>query len=318
MMKTRRQFLAAGAVAAAGVALSGCLSSGVIASPRSFKTGTPRRGLVLWFSQTGHTERMGKIIADAWARRGVAVDYGDIRDFDITALSHYDCVAAGSPVFYYEAPGYVRSRLKQLPALDGAAAVAFTTYGGAGHNQHNAACSLLEILVEKGGVPAGLETFGNMSTFAPTWSALGNEARILRYRHLPDRTTFEQARLCADGVLQRMAGGDPLAISRRRGPADLAAGSFSIGLTKLMITGHEIRRDTCIRCFLCVDACPVDVIDIDAGTVNHSGCVACMACINNCPVRAFDMRFVGRPVYGFSEFLTRHGIRIEEPALQRI
>ncbi len=316
-MKTRRQVLVGGAVMAAGLTVYGCGYPKMIASPHSYKTTEPRRAFVFWFSQTGHTERMGKVIADTWRRQGMAVDCGDIRHVDLSRLDSCDVIVVGSPVFYYDVPAYVQEWLGDMPTITGTPVAAYSTYGGTGHNQHNTACTLLEILVKKGGVPAGLDTFGNMSTFAPTWSALGNEARILRYSHLPDEGTFEQAREFAGSITKRVKRDEPLSVKSRFSFGSMVGSSLATGLTKRFIGRHEINSKTCISCGTCVELCPVDVIDLDAFTVDRSGCVACMACINNCPVQAFDMTFLGREVYGFEELLLRKGISIVEPDLLR-
>lgn len=314
-MITRRQVLIGGTAMAAGITMFGCGHSTVIASPYSHKTKEPRRALVAWFSQTGHTERMGKIIADAWRRDGMEVESGDVRHIDPTALPSYDCIVAGGPVFYYDAPDYLRDWLWSIPRIEGLSVAAFSTYGGPGHNQHNTACTLLEILVEKGGVPAGLATFGNMSTFAPTWSALGRDARILTYGHLPDEHTFSRARHFAQEILERVTHGEAISVRRQFSFGSLVGSATATGLTKRLIGTHEIDPNICITCGICVDLCPPNVIDLDAYSIDRPGCVACMACINNCPVQAFHMTFLGRPVYGFNEFLRRQGIRIREPEL---
>lgn len=289
----------------------------MIASNHSYKTKDPRRILVAWFSQTGHTERMGKVIADSFCRRGMEVESGDVRYIALGDLRDLDCIVVGAPVFYYDAPLYIQDWLRGLPEIDGTAVASFATYGGTGHNQHNTACGLLETLVHKGGVPAGLATFGNMSTFAPTWSALGKEDRILRYSHLPDEATFARAREFAASITGRVERGEPLAVRGRFSFGSLLGSRAATALTKRLIGTHEIDSKICISCGICAELCPVDVIDLDAFTVDRPRCVVCMACINNCPVQAFDMTFMGKPVYGFNEFLRRHDIRIREPELRK-
>ena len=87
-----------------------------------------------------------------------------------------------------------------------------------------------------------------------------------------------------------------------------------IGLTKLMITNHRIDKSLCIQCGTCIKKCPVDAINLQAGAVDSKRCIACMGCVNNCPTQAVKMNFIGKPVYGFKEFLKRNHIEIMEPA----
>lgn len=188
----------------------------------------------------------------------------------------------------------------------------FVTFGGAGGNQHNTACELAALLAEKGGVPAGIEKFSNMSTFAPTWS-LGNEGRILKYRHLPDNNTFAAARSFAGTVLANAQAGRGIDVKGNFSLNNMFKGGISIAFTKLVMTGHSIDDKKCIACGRCNEACPVDAIAPGRESVDTGKCIACFGCVNNCPVNAVKIRFAGKDVYGFGEFLKRNNITISEP-----
>ncbi len=311
---TRRNFIISGSLLVAGAALPGCGSLERISSSLLYRTTEPRRALVVWFSQTRHTERIGRVIASAWSRQGIETVAGDVREIDAASISGYDLIAAGSPVFYYDTPGYMRRWLESIPRIEGTPVASFATFGGPGHNQHNTACTILSLLTEKGGVPAGIDVFGNMSAFAPTWSAV-SEARILRYRHLPNGETYGRARSFAELVLKRVAARETFSVRREITSANFIGSGASLWFTKLMVGRHTIDRAKCIGCGTCVSKCPVNAIDLQTFTVDRDACVFCVGCINNCPVQAFDVTFMGKPVYGFNEFLSRNNIVIEEPVL---
>jgi ferredoxin len=164
----------------------------------------------------------------------------------------------------------------------------------------------------RGALPVGLDLFGNMSTFAPTWS-LGNEARILAYRHLPDAGTWASVRRFADGVLDRVRTGNGIAVPRDWNYRELIKGTPSIAGTKLLIGGHAVDAETCVACDACVQGCPVGAVDATTRVVDTSRCVACLGCVNTCPTGAMKMRFLGTAVQGFTEFLRRNAITIAEP-----
>ncbi len=69
-------------------------------------------------------------------------------------------------------------------------------------------------------------------------------------------------------------------------PLGLAAvrGMLSRGFGK-----RTVDAETCTRCGVCVEACPVGAVSLDAegGLPAFSGdCIGCWACFNNCPERA--------------------------------
>jgi flavodoxin len=156
---------------------------------------------VICYSQTGHTERIGRVIGHEWRKAGLEVKMAEYRNLAKTSLSDYDLIMIGSPVYYMDVPVNLEQWLTDIPRIDGVPVSAFVTFGGSGDGQHNTACRLLDLMADKGGIPVGMETFGNMSTFAPTWS-LGNEKRILSYRDLPNDATYSQARRFSAVVLK--------------------------------------------------------------------------------------------------------------------
>ena len=311
----RRTFLLGSAVVAAAAAATPWVMG--VASRRTkedlpIPAMEPRRAAVVWFSQTGHTQRIGRLIARLWQKQGLDVVASDYRRFDRAQMPGFDLVVLGSPVNYFEAPGHFRAWIDSLPPLAGTRVAAYATFGGEGGNPLSAAAGLLDRMADLGALPVDLALFGNMSTFAPTWS-LGNEARILAYRHLPDAETWASVRRFTDGILRRVRTGNGITVPRAWNPRELIKGAPSIAGTKLLISGHTVDEETCPGCDACVQVCPVGAVDASSRVVDTSRCVACLGCVNTCPTGAMKMRFLGKPVYGFSEFLRRNAITIAEP-----
>lgn len=273
---------------------------------------TPKKALVFWYSQTGNTERAGRLIAETLKKNNLAVTASEYREIDPASVAGHDLIIAGSPVYYYDVPANFKHWLHTLPDIKGTPCAAYVTFGGTGGNQHNTACTLLELLAEKGGAPVGMETFGNMSTFAITWSS-GNINRVLKYKHLPDEAAYGKMRNFASSVLSRAISGQSIEIDKEVDFRDLIKNTPSIWSTKLFISRHTIDKEKCIECGTCVKKCPVGAIDLSNHHVDTDRCIACLGCVNNCPSGAVDMAFMGKTVYGYNEFIRRNRIQIPPP-----
>lgn len=300
------------AAGAAGLYFSGILKGNEMKTDNKMKGNKVKRGLVVWYSQTGNTGRIGKLIAAVWRKAGIKVDSGDYRDLVNINPADYDVIAAGSPVYYYEVPENFRKWINGISAVDGTPVASFVTFGGEGGNQHNTAYSILDLFSRKGGVPAGMGLFGAMSAFSPTWSS-GNGERVLKYRDQPDENVYSEVRKYAAEIIQRVKEGSPFNAEDEFSFRDYISGGLSIGATKLLITGHKVNRDKCIGCGTCVRKCPADAIFPEKGQVDTDLCIACFGCVNNCPAEAVEMKFMGKKVSGFNDFLKRNGVVIREP-----
>jgi len=312
-VENRRTFLGKSAAACLALCLpvgSGCAPTTKVSVP--MKTTEPKNARVLWYSQTGNTRRVGQAIAAQLRDGGLTVEASDYRRTDVSALGGSDLIVLGSSVMYADVPVNLRSWLEELPNIEGTAVGSFVTFGGPGDGQRHTAAALSKLAAKRGGVPVGMDMFGAMSTFAPTWS-LGNTKRILAYRDLPSAETYQRARAFARGLLARVETGESVAITDEFSKATIMRALPQVALIKRVITGHGVDRDLCIDCGSCVRSCPASAIDPMAGTLDRGRCVACLGCINNCPAGAVTMSFMGKPVYGWPQFLARNEITILEP-----
>ena len=314
-MENRRSFIKKSSMSlmALSLPITGLASCTPRQNQEPFAPLKPKNALVFWYSQTGNTARTGRVIARELEASGLKVDAGEYRQIDKAILNHYDLIVAGSPVYYYDVPENFQTWLRTIPEITGIPVASYVTFGGEGGNTHNTACTLLELLHSKGGVPVGLHTFGNMSAFALTWS-YGNEERVLKYSHLPDQHSFSAMRQYAVSILSRVETGQPVEIDREADFRELIKTNPSIWFTKLFIGKHEIDKNLCTGCETCLGKCSVEAIDLPNYRVDTDRCIACLGCVNNCPEGAVDMEFMGKKVYGYHEFLDRNHIRVAEPA----
>lgn len=311
-MDNRRTFLKKGSLALLALSTSASLFPSGVRAGTDLAAANPKTAAVIWYSQTGNSERTGRLIAETFHRMGLNVTASDYRDFDRGSIGAYDLIVAGSPVYYYDVPENFKRWLKNLPEITGKPCAAYVTFGGPGGNQHNTVCTLAALLAEKGGVPIGMESFGNMSSFAITWS-YGNQARVLAYKHLPDDTAYDRMRTYARLILARVHQGHGMAIEKDCDLRELIKNSPSIWGTKLFITHHTIDGSKCIQCGTCLKKCPVNAIDLEKNHVDTDACIACLGCVNNCPAGAVHMEFMGKKVYGYHDFLEENHIRIQLP-----
>ncbi len=269
--------------------------------------------LVLWYSQTGHTQRNARLIAHIWQSKGLDVTAKDIRDFDKKTIADFDLILVGSPVFYYDTPEYVQRWLSELPQLDQTPVAAFVTYGGPDGDQYNAACTILEILVQKGGIAVGLQTFMNMAAFPIYWSNNSIARNILDNRDLPNEQTFIAVRSYAESILEQVNLGYAIPFEKRVTFKRLSTLFDPIWWTKRLIDTHKIDPEKCTQCGLCQKKCPANAIFPKTAEINFERCVLCFGCLNNCPEQAVVMEYKGRNLFGFWELLKRKHITIKEP-----
>lgn len=309
---SRRNFLLFSGAVAGTLAAGSHASAYTVAPPGPLARTRPQKALVAWYGQTGHTEGYAGLIGRIWAKNGLAVDTRPLRYGDAPGVDGYDLIAIGTPVHYMDAPKNVREWVASLPPIPGVGVAAFTTYGGKGDGQHNAAVSLLAALAARGGVPLGMASFGNMSAYPPTWS-MGNEARTLKFRHKPDKETYNEVRRFAAAVLAQYGQGRGVTVKSRFGIMDLVKGAPARWMAGLTLGAHTIDASACVHCGACVRTCPAGVIDIETPRIDTARCLLCFGCLNNCPAAAHKWTTFGKPLYSFAELLKRNNVTLLPP-----
>ncbi len=309
-MDTRRDFIKKSAITGAMLCLPVSLAREGCAAYPELKTRNPKKALVLWYSQTGQTRRYARLIGCTLKGKGIAVDVRDMQEFNKSALSGYDLIIVGTPVFYYDTPVNVVGWLETIPSITGTPVAAFVSFGGPEGNQHNASSHILKLLAEKGGVPTGRDAFRNIPSYpTPHW----NSANQLAAQHLPNAATFDQVRRFTSDMQARIARGETIGtryeLTLREGFQVLPLAWF----VKKTIGKHTVDAAKCIGCQTCVKKCPTKAINPSNQTVDRDKCLTCFGCLNNCPADAVVMEYRGERLYGFREYLKRNKITIMEP-----
>jgi len=315
-MDNRRSFLKKSAVIAAVTGfpvLQSCITLNTIEAQVPLKSKKIKNAAVLWYSQSGNTEKCGIVLAKTLNKKGIKVVHGDLRDFDISMIPNVDLIVIGSPVFYYDTPDFVKGFIQSLPDISGIPVAAYVTFGGPEGNQHNAGCSILEGLVEKKGVPVGLESFMSISSYSLTFKENGAETNNMQISVLPDQNTYIKVRGYAEFILSKVKKGSTSAFKRTLTLREFSTYFGPEWWTKLTVDNHHIIEQNCVGCGACVEKCPTDSIDIDSFSVNTDTCVLCFGCINNCQYQAVNMESNNEKLIGFHEYMEKNNLKFVLP-----
>lgn len=191
---------------------------------------------------------------------------------------------------------------------------AYVSFGGPEGNQHNAACSILECLVQRQGVPVAQIAFMNLGTYPLSWAGDKIEKTPWKNSDLPDAKTYQRVREYARYIIEQVKKGKSAEFSKKLTLREISTFLGPIWWTKQSIEKHYILKNKCIGCGTCIEKCPVSAIDLDDYSVDRQACVLCFGCLNNCPSQAVYMENDGIRLIGFQDFLKLKGMKIREPA----
>ena len=316
-MENRRVFLKKSALTATALAawpgFSACFNISRIKAKVPMKSNNISKAAVIWYSQTGNTQKCGKVLAKTFENKGIMVSHGDMRDLAQAKITDADLIVIGAPVFYYDIPDFVKNFIQSLPDLKGISVAAYVTFGGPEGNQHNAACSILEGLVEKNGVPVGLNSFMTSSSYSLSLKMDGKDNETEQYTILPDQKTYKNVREYVEFIKSEVEKGSTSVFKKTLTLREFSTYFGPEWWTKLFVDNHHIIEKKCVGCGTCVEKCPTNSIDLDTFSVNTDTCVLCFGCINNCEYQAVNMEYNNEKVMGFHEFLEKNNLKFELP-----
>ncbi len=316
-MESRRTFLKKSALMGAAAALPIIPASATISTIEANASLAPKKistAAVVWYSQTGNTQKCGKVLARTFEKMGVTVVAGEVRDIDRARISEVDLLVIGAPVFYYDIPNYVKAFIQSLPDLNAIPVAAYVTFGGPEGNQHNAACSILEGLTQKNGVPVGLKAFMTISSYALNFKASDKEISPKPKTILPDQSTYKNVRAYAGYLSAAVEKGHTAVFKKKLTSREFSTYFGPAWWTKLLVDNHHIIEENCAGCGTCVEKCPTDAIDLDTFSVDTDTCVLCCGCINNCAYQAVNMEYRQEKLIGFRAWLEKNNLKFELPA----
>jgi flavodoxin/ferredoxin len=241
--------------------------------------------LIICFSQTGNTRKVADHIRLGITDVTGQCDLVDFRNLNQKLLREYDLVGLGCPVFYYQEPFNIRHSLENLAPQQNRQWFVFCTHGSVMGNTLNL---LIERLREKGALVIGYHDSyadGTLPFYPyPTLTTGHPDAADLAEAAAFGKTVAQRSQRIAEGDLSLIP--KPQAVPEEwvRTAQFLSPKFLEQSMPKLLID-----MEKCTRCQICVDACPVGGIEVDADPPRiQQPCVYCYYCAKICPVLAIE------------------------------
>jgi len=247
--------------------------------------------LIVCFSQTGNTRKVAEKIRDGIIKEIGSCDLVSLRDADVNGLAGYDLVGLGTPVFYYKEPFNVRDFMEGLPELNGKQWFVFCSHGSV---MGQTLISMKECLEKK-----GIKVIGSHHTYSDGTIPFYPYPTVTTGH--PDDREFEEAFEFGSSIVKcsrAVSRGDMSCVEDPKPvPEEWIAPEaemLNLDFMKQVMPRLSINTDTCAECGDCVDACPVDGIDIEADPPRiQEPCIYCWNCAKICPTCSIEADWSG-------------------------
>lgn len=257
------------------------------------------RSIIIYFSQTGNTQKIAQAIQAGIAQTTGQCDLAAIREANPLGLKDYDLIGIGSPVFG-QCPENVLDFARRIKFVGGKHAFTFCTHGTSpkrfypflypvlrdrglillGNNDWYGDCFLLHM-------PQPYPTRGHPDAVdLAEAEEFGREIALRSMRVSAGETDLIPPPAEAPPPMYAPAGGGsaPSVPPAGGGPGPGGMDSF--------VNMLAFAREMCLypKCTLCMDNCPTYGIDLSVDPpVVAQPCVDCEFCARICPTGALDM-----------------------------
>lgn len=242
--------------------------------------------LIIYYSQTGNTQKMARAIRDGMREEGHEVRLKHLKFVTFSELEDYDMIGFGSPI-WYEAPPNMRKFMEDMPRQDGKMAFSFCTHGTLPALYFPLVIPRLQ---EKGLAVLGWKGWYSNCTiqvFPEPYYTAGH----------PDDADLADAKSFAREICEKakayLAGDEsvlPPTPMPNMSPMHANVAIMHLGGTH-NVHGALVRdSEKCLypKCHICMDNCPRGFIDLEEGKYGSEGnacddCHGCTYCELLCP-----------------------------------
>ena len=242
--------------------------------------------LIICFSQTGNTKKVAEYIQEGISQISPYCEIVGLSELDKDKLGEYDLVGLGCPTFYYREPFNVREFMESLTGLDGKSWFVFCSHGSVLGETLN---SMTQCLEEQ-----GIVVIGSHHTYAdgtlpfypyPTVTTGHPDERDLQEARAFGVKIAECAQAVADGNTDQISKPAPLTDDFVTEEIAMLSREFMDQVFQIL----SVNEDTCSECGDCMEACPVDGIDIEASPRRiQNPCIYCWNCAKICPTCSIE------------------------------
>lgn len=239
--------------------------------------------LLLYFSQTGSTQKLCEIVAAELSTAGHTVTTADIGDSLEADNESFDVIGIGSPTFFYRLPSNVSDFIRRLPPLTGKDAFYLLSYGTA---IGGAERQLYRLLKRKGARIKGFEA----SSGRDYWYGYIQRG-ILFAPNGPRKDEVERMKEFAGALSARLGTRDAVAVPERR-KLGIIHRLERFAVNRVLINFvyslfFHAKDKLCTGCGRCVRECPVQNIYMDGSKPSWGrNCLFCLRCAVICPEEA--------------------------------
>ena len=240
--------------------------------------------IIIYFSQTGNTEKIASAIQAGVKHAAGHCDIVKIKEANPRRLYEYDLIGLGTMGMGLE-PGNVTVFINDIRFVGGKHIFVFATHGTTPERLFP---SMVPKLKRRGLVVIGMRSwYGNCCQpyQSEPYATAGHPDEIdLKEAEDFGREMVERSRRIA-------AGETGLLPPVPKAPAEPPFGGVDISIASKFHSMAKLNMEKCIypRCRLCTDNCPMDGIDLSVKPpVFAKPCINCMFCEQICPTGAID------------------------------
>ncbi len=247
-------------------------------------------GLV-YFSQTGNTQKVAEAISETLAGRLGQCALLQLEQTDPSALDRYLLLGLGCPAFYFREPLNVERFIQEMPAPSPRPKPIFffVTHGG---TPGAILWRLKRLARERNLFTLGLFSCLGVDSFPP----FADLNPPIAFGH-PDDRDLASARSFAEEMAVRASAyyrGERLKEKAFEGSPAAPLLSFLFSRRHLqslercgLLPGKRVDPGRCLRCRLCLEACPQGIISMpEYPVISKEGCIYCYHCYHICPQQA--------------------------------